>query len=212
MAIDTQQVIDWLEALHLVYRDNRHRLTDLDAAIGDADHGTNMDRGFTAVHAALATNPPADPGAAFQAAAGVLIRTVGGAAGPLFGTFFLRAAARCAGAPELDAAAMVSAFDAGVEGVQQRGKAVAGEKTMLDALLPAVAAMRAISAGGASLSQVIEAGASAAEHGMLSTIPLRATKGRASYLGERSIGHQDPGATSSYLMLRAAADTWRGIA
>ncbi len=212
MAIQIGQIVDWLEALHGVYREHRQRLTDLDAAIGDADHGTNMDRGFAAVHAALAATPPADPGGVFQAAAGVLIRTVGGAAGPLFGTFFLRAGARCAGKAELDAAAMVSAFEAGVEGVQQRGKAVAGEKTMLDALLPAVSAMRATLSAEASLSQVIEAGASAAEQGMLSTIPMRATKGRASYLGERSIGHQDPGATSAYLMLRAAADTWRGVA
>ena len=165
-----------------------------------------MDRGFTAVKTELAKSVPADIRSVLQAVATILIRTVGGAAGPLYGTFFLRAAAACADRAQLDGAAMVAMFRAGIEGVQARGKAAAGEKTMLDALLPALAAMEA--SRGGIVSEILAAGAAAAEKGMLDTVPMQARKGRASYLGPRSIGHQDPGATSAYLMLKAAADAW----
>jgi dihydroxyacetone kinase-like protein len=209
MAVTRQDVLAWLEALARIYHDNRDRLTDLDAAIGDADHGANMDRGFTAAYTQLAANPPADIGAVLQSVAAVLIKTVGGASGPLYGTFFLRAATRCGGKTELTPAEVVSLFQAGIEGVQQRGKAGPGDKTMVDALLPAAEAMQKALAAGADLASVLAAGAAAAEAGMLATIPMQARKGRASYLGARSVGHQDPGATSAYLLLKTAASTWR---
>ena len=132
----------------------------------------------------------------------------GGAAGPLYGTFFLRASTAVSGKTELDAADVVAMFQAGIEGVQQRGKAIAGDKTMVDALMPALAAMRKSLEGGAGLGKILDEGAAAAEAGMRATIPMQARKGRASYLGERSIGHQDPGATSSYLLLKSAASVW----
>ena len=209
MAVGKPEVLRWLEALQHVYSENRAWLTELDSAIGDADHGINMDRGFTAVKAELAAHPPSDIRSVFQSVATVLIRHVGGAAGPLYGTFFLRAAATCAGKTEIEAADAVALFQAGVEGVGQRGKAAAGDKTMLDALLPALDAMRNRLEDGCGLTVVLDAGAAAAQAGMLATVPMQARKGRASYLGARSIGHQDPGATSSYLLLQAAADTWR---
>jgi dihydroxyacetone kinase-like protein len=209
MSVGKAEVVKWLEVLQQVYAGNRQWLTELDSAIGDADHGINMDRGFTAVKAELAAHPPSDIRSVFQSVATVLIRHVGGAAGPLYGTFFLRAAATCAGKTEIEAADAVALFQAGVEGVGQRGKAVAGDKTMLDALLPALDAMRKGLEDGCGLTVVLDAGAAAAQAGMLATIPMQARKGRASYLGARSIGHQDPGATSSYLLLQAAADTWR---
>lgn len=200
-----EAVLRWLEALQQVFAENRERLTELDSAIGDADHGINMDRGFSAVQADLGAHPPADIQVILQGVAAALIRHVGGASGPLYGTFFLRAAAACAGKTELEPADVAELFQAGIEGVAQRGKAVAGDKTMLDALLPAVEAMRK----GGSMAEMLDRAAAAAEQGMLATIPMQARKGRASYLGARSMGHQDPGATSSYLLLKAAADTWR---
>jgi dihydroxyacetone kinase-like protein len=205
MAIGRDELLRWFDVWQRGYAANRQLLTDLDAAIGDADHGANIDRGFTAVRAALEP-PPADPAGVLKTAAMTLIRTVGGASGPLLGTFFLRAAASCTGLAELDAAAVVKLFEAGAAGVAERGKASAGDKTMLDALLPAVAAMREALDGGADVGGVLRAGAAAAEEGMKSTIPMQARKGRASYLGERSIGHQDPGATSIWLLLENAAD------
>ena len=209
MPVAKPEVLKWLEVLQQVYAGNRPWLTELDSAIGDADHGINMDRGFTAVKAELAAHPPSDIRSVFQIVANVLIRHVGGAAGPLYGTFFLRAAAACAGKTEIQAADAVALFQAGIEGVQQRGKAAAGDKTMLDALLPALDAMRKRLEDGCTLAAILDAAAAAAQAGMLATIPMQARKGRASYLGPRSIGHQDPGATSSYLLLQAAADTWR---
>jgi dihydroxyacetone kinase-like protein len=208
MAIGKHEVLLWLEALARVYAENRDRLTELDSAIGDADHGVNMDRGFSAVKTELAANVPADIRSVLQAAATVLIRTVGGAAGPLYGTFFLRAAAAAAGKQQLETSDLVAIFRAGVDGVQARGKAVAGDKTMLDALLPAMAAMTAKLESGGTLAEILDAGVAAAEKGMLDTIPMQARKGRASYLGPRSIGHQDPGATSAWLLLKTAAETW----
>jgi len=209
MSVTRDDVLAWLAALRRIFHDNRDRLTELDAAIGDADHGTNMDRGFSAVETALTGSTPPDIGAVFQAVATILIRTVGGAAGPLYGTFFLRAASACQGKNELDAAALVAAFQAGIEGVRQRGKAAANDKTMLDALLPAIAAMQRSLAEDAGVGANLQQGVAAAEAGMLATIPMQARKGRASYLGPRSVGHQDPGATSAYLLLKTAAATWR---
>jgi dihydroxyacetone kinase-like protein len=196
MTVSRQDVLAWLDALQRVYAENKERLTALDSAIGDADHGINMERGFTAVKAELAAGAPPDIRGILQKVATVLIRTVGGASGPLYGTFFLRASA-AGGDTELD---VLDFLQAGVEGVRQRGKAEPGDKTMLDALVPAVAAMRA---GG------LDRAVAAAEAGMLATIPMQARKGRASYLGPRSVGHQDPGATSAWLMIKTAAETWR---
>ncbi len=207
MPIPKEQVLAWLDALRQTYSENRHRLTELDSAIGDADHGINMDRGFTAAQAAVAAAAPADIRAILQTVATSLIRHVGGASGPLYGTFFLRASAACAGKPELEAADLVAMFEAGVKGVQQLGKAEAGDKTMLEALLPALTAMRKGLEDGGDVRSLLDAGAAAAEAGMQATIQMQARKGRASYLGPRSVGHQDPGATSSFLMLRAAADS-----
>ena len=209
MAVGTPEVLQWLQVLQQVYSENRQLLTELDSAIGDADHGINMDRGFSAVKAELAAHPPSEIRSVFESVATALIRHVGGAAGPLYGTFFLRAAAACAGKTEIQAADVVALFQAGIEGVRQRGKAAAGDKTMLDALLPALDAMRKAFDNGGTLALLLDAAAAAAQAGMLATIPMQARKGRASYLGPRSIGHQDPGATSSYLLLQAAAGTWR---
>jgi dihydroxyacetone kinase-like protein len=196
MTVNRQALLEWLDALQQVYAANKERLTELDSAIGDADHGTNMERGFTAVKTELAAGAPADIRGILQKVAAVLIRTVGGASGPLYGTFFLRASV-AAGDAELD---VLGFLQAGVEGVRQRGKADPGDKTMLDALLPALEAMRS---GG------LDAAVKAAEAGMLATIPMQARKGRASYLGARSVGHQDPGATSAWLLLKTAAETWQ---
>jgi len=205
MSVGKQELLAWLEGLQRVYSENRQRLTELDSAIGDADHGINMDRGFTAAKAELAGNPPTDIRAALQAVAATLIRSVGGASGPLYGTFFLRAGAACAGRQELGAADVLTMFGAGIEGVQQRGKAAAGDKTMLDALLPALAAMEKSSESGGTAAEMLADGAAAAETGMMATVPMQARKGRASYLGPRSVGHQDPGATSAWLLLKTAA-------
>ena len=202
-------MLAWLDALALVYAGNRELLTELDSAIGDADHGINMDRGFMAVKAQLAANAGADVRSILQMTATVLIRNVGGASGPLYGTFFLRAAAAVGDKTELGAADVVAVFQAGVEGIQQRGKAAPGDKTMLDALLPAVAAMRKSLDDGAGVAGILDAGVAAAEAGMLATIPMQARKGRASYLGPRSVGHQDPGATLAWLLIKTAAAVWR---
>ena len=192
-----------------VFAENRQPLTDLDSAIGDGDFGISLDRGFTAVQSELSANPPADLRAVLQNVATVLIKTMGGSSGPLLGTFFLRAAATCVDKSELAPADVVALFHAGVEGLQQRGKAALGDKTMLDAWLPAVDAMRGALEAGSGLADVLERGAAAAEAGMRATIPMQARKGRGSYLGERSVGHQDPGATASFLLLKSAAEVWR---
>jgi phosphoenolpyruvate---glycerone phosphotransferase subunit DhaL len=206
MAVNTQDVLRWLDALQKVFAENREQLTALDAAVGDGDLGISLDRGFTAVQAELTAKPPADLRAAFSSVATTLIRVMGGTSGPLLGTFFLRAGATCADKSELAPADVVAAFQAGVEGLQQRGKAVLGDKTMLDALLPAMDAMRGALDAGSGLKEILERGAAAAEEGARATVALQARKGRASYLGERSIGHQDAGATAAYLLLKAAAE------
>ena len=209
MAVSREDVLRWLAALQGVFAENQQQLTELDSAVGDGDLGISLDRGFTAVQAELSANPPADLRSVFQTVATVLIRVMGGTAGPLLGTFFLRAGAACAGKSELAPADVMALFQAGVEGIQQRGKAAPGDKTMLDALVPAVDAMRGALEAGSSLGEILERGAAAAETGMRATITMQARKGRASYLGDRSVGHQDPGATAAHLLLRAAADTWR---
>lgn len=198
--------IAWIHLLAQVLRDAKEELTALDSAIGDADHGINMDRGFQAVLAKLPTYPEGDLGALLKGVGMTLVSTVGGASGPLYGTFFLQLGGATAGKVEAEAAEVAGALEAGIAGIQRLGKAEPGDKTMLDALIPARDAMRAAVDGGASVTDALAAAVAAAEQGMLATIPLVARKGRASYLGERSAGHQDPGATSSYLMLKAAWD------
>src|SRR6185436_15015650 len=158
MAVNRQDVLRWLDALQKVFNENRQQLTDLDSAVGDGDMGISLDRGFTAVQAELSANPPADLRSVFQNVATVLIRTMGGTSGPLLGTFFLRAGAACAGKSELAPGDVVALFQAGVDGIQQRGKAALGDKTMLDALLPAVDAMRGALEAGNGLSEILEQG------------------------------------------------------
>jgi dihydroxyacetone kinase-like protein len=203
--ITAQQIVDWLKRLDAVYTEQKDFLSELDSAIGDGDHGVNMARGFTAVVAAIEAAPPADIGAAFKTASTSLIKTVGGASGPLYGTFFLRCAIVFAGRTEADLAAWTEGVEKGIQGIEQLGKAQKGDKTMLDAWLPALTALKEES--GKGLKDALNAAALAAEEGVKATVPLQARKGRASYLGERSIGHQDPGATSTALLLRAAAET-----
>lgn len=203
--LDTAWAVRWLRGSAAVIAENRTALIELDRAIGDGDHGENMDRGFNAILEKLDAEPPATPGAAFKLAAMTLMSKVGGAAGPLFGTAFLRAATSVGDAPELDADALASALAAARDGVVARGKAEAGEKTMVDAWAPAVEAATAAASAGDSPADVLAAAAAAAEAGAASTDPLIARKGRASYLGERAIGHRDPGSVSSALILRAAA-------
>ena len=194
----------WMSEAGEAVRAEGDYLTQLDAAIGDGDHGVNMKRGFDAVGKALAgQDGSVPPGRLLILAGKTLVSTVGGASGPLWGSA-LRGAGRALGdAPEFDAPELVDALDAALAAVKDLGAAVPGDKTMVDALEPAVAAMRATSETGGSLSDTVAAGADAAETGARDTVPMQARKGRASYLGERSIGHQDPGATSAMLILRA---------
>lgn len=211
-----RQAIDaWLRLAAERVHEHAEELTALDRPIGDGDHGTNLDRGFAAIVATLDESPiqttgsdVGDAAETLRTAGRRLISTVGGASGPLYGTAFLRASAALAGQEGIEpAAAFVAALDAAIVGIGALGKATAGEKTMLDALFPALDAARAAVADGADSAVVLRTAADAAAAGAVATIPLLATKGRASYLGERSIGHQDPGATSSALLLRALADT-----
>jgi dihydroxyacetone kinase-like protein len=197
----------WLRAFADAVTENAAELTKLDSAIGDADHGANMRRGMTAAVGKLDAAPDAAPSALLKTTGMTLVSTVGGASGPLYGTFFLRMATSIGDQTEVDAAGFAAALRAGLDGVVARGKAAAGDKTMLDALIPAVDALDAALAEGSGLGDALRAAASAAAEGRDATIPLVARKGRASYLGERSAGHQDPGATSTALLLDAAAST-----
>ncbi|MCB7137663.1 dihydroxyacetone kinase subunit DhaL [Cellulosimicrobium marinum] len=184
----------------------KDELTELDRQIGDGDHGENLDRGFRAVVAKLdGTPPPGQIGDVLKLVATTLMSSVGGASGPLYGTAYLRAA-KVTGLPELDAHGVVALLEGALEGITARGKAATGEKTMVDAWQPAVDAAEAAAESGAAPVDVLDAAARAAREGAASTVPLVATKGRASYLGERSAGHQDPGATSTALLLEAARD------
>lgn len=208
--LDANWAIDWLRRSAAVVAENRVALSELDRAIGDGDHGENLDRGFTAIIAALEQALPETPGAAFKLAAMTLMSKVGGAAGPLYGTAFLRAATTVGDSAELDSALLLAALTAARDGVVARGKAESGDKTMIDAWTPAVDAAGAACATGAAPSEVLAAAAQAAEGGAVATDPWVARKGRASYLGERAIGHRDPGAASSALILRAAAEAGSG--
>jgi dihydroxyacetone kinase-like protein len=207
MALDTAWAVRWIRGSASVISENRVELITLDREIGDGDHGENLDRGFTAVLAKLDDLPSeATPGEALKLVATTLISTVGGAAGPLYGTAYLKAAAAIGGQAELDGAAVVALLTAARDGIVLRGKATQGDKTMVDAWTPAVDAAATALAGGASEAAILDAAATAAESGARATEPLVARKGRASYLGERAIGHRDPGAQSSALLLRVAAD------
>lgn len=208
MPIAREDALNWIKACGKVLAENRDYLTQLDAAIGDADHGANMDRGFKAVLNKMPEISDKDIGTIFKTVGMTLISTVGGAGGPLYGTFFLQAGMKTAGKMELTLSDWYSVLDAALSGVVMRGKAELGDKTMVDALTPARDALKAALENHTSLSTALEQSAEAARAGMEGTIPMVARKGRASYLGERSAGHQDPGATSSYLILKAAADTW----
>ncbi len=193
----------WIKGAQAVLAEHRMELIDLDRAIGDGDHGENMNRGFKAVVAKLDEAPPEDVAGVLKVVAATLMSKVGGAAGPLYGTAFMRAAK--ASESDLDAAGVVALLESALEGIVARGKATTGEKTMVDAWTPAIAAAKGVADSGGSAAEAFRAAADAAAAGAEATIPLQATKGRASYLGERSIGHQDPGATSTAYILNAAA-------
>jgi dihydroxyacetone kinase-like protein len=207
--LDVADLEAWIRAFARTIAEHRDELTELDSAIGDADHGTNMDRGMSAAVAALADKPPADPAALLKQVGMTLVSKVGGASGPLYGTLFLRMAGAL-GSDPADAEAFARALRAGLDGVVARGKAEPGDKTMLDALVPACDALDAALAAGEPLGPALAAAATAAREGRDATVPLVARKGRASYLGERSAGHQDPGATSTALLLDAAASSLAG--
>jgi dihydroxyacetone kinase-like protein len=206
--VSYSQVSDWIKAFAVAVAENKEYLTDLDSAIGDADHGINMNRGMQAVLGKMDTAESADIGALLKTVGMTLISTVGGAGGPLYGTLFLQMGTSAAGKSGLSGDDWGAALAAGVEGVQRRGKAELGDKTMIDALVPAVEAVRSALADGSALDEALRRSAEAAQEGMTATIPLVARKGRASYLGERSANHQDPGATSSWLLLRTAAEVF----
>lgn len=208
MTVSRDAVLDWIKAYTAAIARDSAYLTQLDADIGDGDHGTNMNRGFQAVLTKLPTVADKDIGTIFKTVGMTLVSTVGGAGGPLYGTLFMQMGTTTAGKMELTLDDWDKALKAGVDGVIMRGKANPGDKTMVDALLPAVDALKTSESNGATFPQALQASAQAAERGMKDTIPLVARKGRASYLGERSAGHQDPGATSSYLLLETAAETW----
>jgi dihydroxyacetone kinase-like protein len=193
-----------------VLAENRDYLIQLDAAIGDADHGANMDRGFKAVMSKTPEIADKDIGTIFKTVGMTLISTVGGAGGPLYGTFFLQAGMKTAGKMELNLEDWATALEAALNGIVMRGKAEPGDKTMVDALTPAVSSLKEAMEASLPFGQALAQSAEAARQGMEATIPLVARKGRASYLGERSAGHQDPGATSSFLLLKTAAEVWSG--
>ena len=210
MSVSYDDADRWVRAFATTIADNKEYLTDLDSAIGDADHGINMNRGMQAVLAKIDGLETNDIGLLFKTVGMTLVSTVGGAGGPLYGTLFLQLGVATGGMTEIDAKAWLEALRAAVSGVQARGKAEAGDKTMLDALMPARDALAEAVGEGAGFAEALRRSMEAGEDGAKATIPLVARKGRASYLGERSAGHQDPGATSSYLLLKTAAETWSG--
>ena len=201
----TGATLDLVKAMAATMKEHQRHLTQLDSAIGDGDHGNNMHRGFQAALESLEAANPETPSDALKAVSTALISKVGGAAGPLYGTAFLRASTALSGKEEVSREDMVEALDAAVEGVKQRGKAEVGDKTMVDALEPAAEVARKAAASGKSVGEVLRTAAEAAGEGAEATVPLIAKKGRASYLGARAAGHVDPGARSSYLLLDAAA-------
>ncbi|MET9265451.1 dihydroxyacetone kinase subunit DhaL [Amycolatopsis sp. NPDC004079] len=207
MACTAEGVAAAVRAAAEVIAEHRTELVDLDRAIGDADHGENLSRGFTAIVSALETAVPETPAGVVKLAATTLISKVGGAAGPLYGTAFLRASAKLGDAAELDVPLLLDALRAALEGVQARGKAVGGDATMVDALIPAISAAEGSADG--TIADVLTAAADGADRGAESTVDLVPRKGRASYLGERAVGHMDPGARSTALLLRAFAEAAR---
>jgi dihydroxyacetone kinase-like protein len=200
------QIIAWIKNTAEVLRQNKDYLTGLDSAIGDADHGINMDRGFQRVLQKMPEWEGSDIGGILKSVGMVLISSVGGASGPLYGTFYMRAGMAVADQQELNGDALLKMFSSGVEGLRQRGRPELGDKTMYDALSPAIEALGSSLGNGEETAVALEKAVEAAEAGMQATIPMQARKGRASYLGERSIGHQDPGATSAYLLIKALLD------
>lgn len=208
MAVTRDQVLSWIKAYSQIITENKDYLTELDSAIGDADHGANMQRGFQAVLTKLPAVEDKDIGTILKTVGMTLISTVGGAGGPLYGTFFMQVGLSLKEKMEFTLADWTTALEAGTSGVVNLGKAIVGDKTMVDALIPAVQALKDGGGQELSMSEALKKSAEAAELGMKSTIPLVARKGRASYLGERSAGHQDPGATSSFLLLDTALNIW----
>ncbi len=209
-AVGTDALVDWISGFRDAVTEKREWLTELDSAIGDADHGANMARGMSAVGEKLAAGTPATVDELLKAVGMTLVSSVGGASGPLYGTFFLRMGMTAGAVTELDAAGLASALRAGLEGIVARGKAEAGDKTMFDAMAPAVDALDAAIADGADLSTAARRAADAAAAGRDATEPLVARKGRASYLGERSAGHLDPGAASTAILFDTLATAISG--
>jgi dihydroxyacetone kinase-like protein len=209
MTVGYDDVVRWIRSFAAEVSTNKEQLTELDAAVGDGDHGINMDRGMSAVVDKLdAAGAEQDIGALLKTVGMTLVSTVGGAGGPLYGTLFMQMGTALSGKAVIGLDDWTAALDVAVSGVQARGKAEPGDKTMIDALIPGRDALKSAVVGGASFEDALKRSADAAGQGMRDTIPLVARKGRASYLGERSAGHQDPGATSSHLLLEAAAETW----
>lgn len=208
MTIRQEDVLAWIKTYAGVIAEKKDYLTQLDAAIGDADHGANMNRGFQAVLGKMPEMADKDIGTILKTVGMTLLSTVGGAGGPLYGTIFLQAGMKSVGKMELTLEDWATMLDAAVSGVVMRGKAELGDKTMVDALTPAVQALKQAVEAKLDTPTALQNAANAAKEGMEKTIPLVARKGRASYLGERSAGHQDPGSTSSYFLLKTAADTW----
>ena len=209
-SVGLDEVLAWVRASAARIEGQKAYLTELDSAIGDADHGINMNRGFKAALEKLEAAPPEDVASVLRTVGMALVGKVGGAAGPLYGTMFLEMGKAASGADRLDGSAWAGVLRAGIDGVRTRGKAELGDKTMVDALEPAYAALNEAAAAGAGLGEAMKSAVEAAREGMEATIPMVARKGRASYLGERSAGHQDPGATSSHLLLATAAEVWNG--
>ena len=207
-----EDIRDWIRRFAGTITENKEYLTELDSAIGDSDHGINMDRGFQAALPKVEAFAGDDIGALCKTVGSTLISTVGGASGPLYGTLFLQFGIVTTGHPSVSLTDWLAGLDASIAGIQRLGKAEPGDKTMLDTLMPARDALKQALADGLPPGGALDRAVAAAEAGMKATIPLVARRGRASYLGERSAGHQDPGATSSYLLLKAAADAWSGVA
>lgn len=205
--LDTAFFTAWITRAAAAIEADRARLTELDAAIGDGDHGTNLDRGFAGVMRVLDTTDPRTPGTVLSLTGTTLISKVGGASGPLYGSAFRRAGSALADASETDLPGLAAALDAALAAIRKLGAARDGDKTMVDALAPAVGALSEAAANGAPLLGALTAMAEAAQAGAKATIPMQASKGRASYLGPRSIGHLDPGAASMVLILTALRDT-----
>lgn len=209
MTLDVEWAVRWVRLTVDAIEEAKDELTELDRQIGDGDHGANLSRGFTAVAEKISGLEPETIGAVLKLVATTLMSTVGGASGPLYGTAYLRAA-KVTDIPELDAQGVVALLEGALEGVTARGKATTGEKTMVDAWAPAVEAAVSAAGAGRDPAEALAAAASAAAAGAAATVPMQATKGRASYLGERSVGHEDPGARSTAILIAAADEAARG--